>query len=172
MPTYAIQNPSLYDVVVTASVDTNDGLIQGQYEFQVDDFPDPSIFNADFAVYYSSFANASAQILSTRDNKNVITRPNNGTNSFVLCALNDIIPYLPDGSIVWNTSGSLIYGNVPNNINIVNPSYNYVTLSALSATVDGWEYPHSVCSSVNFYILVLPTSTNLYSLMFIQNTSG
>jgi hypothetical protein len=153
VPPYATQNPSLHDISIKASVDTIDGLVEGSYAFQVDDFPDPSIFNTDFGVYYTIYPNLSDRILSTRDNKNVITRPNNGTNNFSLSAFTDILPYLPDGSIVWNTNGILSYGNYSNNIVLTNASQTIVTLSALSATVAGWNYPHSVYTSVNFYIL-------------------
>jgi hypothetical protein len=175
VPPYATQNPSLHDVSIKTSVDTIDGLIEGSYSFQVDDFPDPSIFNTDFEVYYTLYPNLSDRILSTRDNKNVITRPNNGTNRFSLSAFSNILPYLPDGSIVWNTGGILSYEQYSNNIVLLNSSQTIVTLSALSATVAGWNYPHSIYTSVNFYILdpfnfYDPLEFNVYPEYFWLNS--
>jgi hypothetical protein len=117
----------------------------------------------------------SGEISNTRSGKNVITRPNNGTNNFLLSAFGDVLPYLPDGDIVWNTNGVLSYGSYSNNVNITNASQVIVTLSALSATVAGWNYPHSVKSTVNFYILspsdfYIALQLNVYPEYFWQNS--
>jgi len=151
VPSYATQNPAIHDVNIVASIDTNVGLLQGDYDLQVDDFPDPSIFNTDFAVYYTGYDYT--EIADTRIGNTVVTRPNNGTNIYNISAYNDVIPYLPDGAIVWNINGTLSYGNLSNALTILNSGQSFVTLSALSATLPGWGYPHSTQATINFYVL-------------------
>jgi hypothetical protein len=158
IPPFKADTPQVNNVNTTISIDTQDGLIQGNYNFYVDDFPDPSIFNTDFAAYYTAFQDVSAQILSTRDGKNVITRPNDGTNNFTFSALGDVIPNITNATIVWNLSSDSGY-NIqsyslnPINFTTSNVSKTLVTLSALSAVVPGWTSAHNVQSNVIVYVL-------------------
>lgn len=157
-PTYNTNIPNLNLVNVVASVDSENGLVEGTYSFEVDDFPDYSIFNTDFTGYYSAFVSPYYDIANTRNGINVITRPNNGTNSYTFSALNDIIPNLSDSTIIWNVSSdknvNLNYsGNSPINVNITNESKTIVTLSALSAIVAGWTSAHNVQTNCIIYTL-------------------
>jgi GLEYA domain len=157
-PAFVVDNPQVNKINAIISIDTQDGLIQGNYSFDVDDFPDPSVFNTDFAVFYTAFQDASAQILSTRDDKNVITRPNNGTNNFTISALQDILPSIPNATIVWNVASDSGYSNIsyslsPINLSIYNTSKTLITLSALSAVVPGWTSAHNVQTNVIVYVM-------------------
>ena len=157
-PPFKADSPQINSINTIASIDTQDGLIQGIYTFEADDFPDPSIFNTDFAAYYTGFQNTSAQLISTRDGKNVITRPNNGTNNFTFSAIGDVIPTYTNATIVWNVSSdsgylSNSYSLSPVNLSITNVSKNLITLSALSAVVPGWTSAHNIQTNVIVYVL-------------------
>lgn len=157
-PPFKADTPQINSVNTIISIDTQEGLIQGSYTFEVDDFPDPSIFNTDFVVYYTAFQDLSAQIVNTRDDKNVITRPNNGTNNFTFSALGDVLPTITNATIIWNVSSNSgyttqSYSLSPINFTLSNVSKTLVTLSALSAIVPGWTSAHNVQSNVIVYIL-------------------
>ncbi|NBO98570.1 MAG: hypothetical protein EBU90_00315 [Proteobacteria bacterium] len=157
-PPFKADTPQINTVNTIISVDTQEGLIQGNYTFEVDDFPDPSIFNTDFVAYYTAFQDVSAQIVNTRDNKNVITRPNNGTNNFTFSALGDVLPTITNATIVWNVSSNngyttQSYSLSPINFTLSTVSKTLVTLSALSAVVPGWTSAHNVQSNIIVYIL-------------------
>jgi len=157
-PAYSIISPNLNTVRLIASIDTENGLIEGNHTFEVDDFPNPSIFNTDFTVNYSGFQSPSDSILSTRDKKYVITRQNDGTNTFKLSAFSDVIPTFASKTLVWNvssnTSGIVSYTNVNNiDYNISGVSNSLVSLSALNAVAAGWLSAHNIKSEINFYIL-------------------
>lgn len=157
-PPYNKNLPNINNVNVTVAVDTQEGLIQAEYNFEVDDFPDTSIFNTDFFGYYTSFIGVSSEISNTRTKKNVITRPNNETNNYTFSAYNDVIPTLLDATIAWSVSSntnlnSITYGYSPINVTISDPSRTVITLSALSAVVPGWTSAHNIKSTVNVYVL-------------------
>lgn len=117
--------------------------IRDDFEFFVDDFPDRSILNSDFSITYANFTGQpSATVLNTANDQIVLTRPNDGTNFFLLSCNNSARVH-PETTYVWS-----ICDNVGNSQNItyqfsnlgaryinINPNatHTIVTLSALSA---------------------------------------
>jgi hypothetical protein len=169
-PPYTNSKPNINTVRAIASIDSQSGLIEGTYTFEVDDFPDPSIFNADFSGYYTSFKNVSAEISNTRNKKYIITRPNNGTNNYTFSSLGDVIPTYIDDTIVWNVSSNnnvntYTYGNNPITVNVSNVSKTIVSLSALNAIVPGWTSAHNVQSTT--VVNILDSSEFNKSLQFL-----
>ena len=169
-PPYNSTIPNINTVRIVASIDTQSGLIEGSYIFQVDDFPDPSIFNTNFLGYYTSFQKISSEISNTRDKNYIITRPNNATNSYTFSSLGDVIPTYINSTIVWNVSSNnnintLTYGNNPINVNISNVSKTIISLSALDAIVPGWTSAHNV--QANTVVNILDSSEFNKSLEFL-----
>ena len=160
VPGYSETSPKVHNVSIIANVDTPKGLLQGIYNFQVDDFPSPNIFNTDFYAYYTQYLNLSGLVLGTRDGRYAITRPNLSFNDYTF------IPYRDVYTIFNNASSSLVWSLVTTEsspltsqrglifqYNIISPSTSILSLCALNATPPGWTSAHNIQSSVNFYII-------------------
>ena len=151
--------PSINDVRVTASIDSPNGLVIGEYAFQVDDFPDRGIFNTDLYAFYRSYANSlSSNILDTKERKYVVTRPNNGTNYFVLCANRSAIDTYTSNTLIWSVSSTTGLNQIQNNqkylnLSLYQPSKTTITLSSVNTIVPGWTSAHNIQTTVTFYIL-------------------
>jgi hypothetical protein len=164
-PSFKNSIPDINYVNIKAAIDTQSGLVEGEYNCEVDDFPDPSIFNTDFYVFYTSFSNSiSSYILNTREKKYVVTRPNNGTNAYTLCSLSDVIPTYVNATMVCEISSTSGFYNkytgspeiVPVSgiqLNISTPSITIVNLSAIDALVPGWTSAHNVQTNSVFNII-------------------
>jgi hypothetical protein len=168
-PGYARFNPVVHKVTVNVYTDVVSPPVSGSYTFFVDDFPDPSIFNADFATYYSAFTSSTDfQIANTRNNDTTITRPNGYDLNCTFIAYNDVIPNIKGGSVNWLFNNNTIQNNTNTytldlndpNLNLpTSLSYGYQITSANigfeinSAIAPGWTSAHSVKSSNYFYIL-------------------
>jgi hypothetical protein len=121
--------------------------IRNEFEFFVDDFPDRSILNSDFSIVYSNFVNKPSSVaLDTAIDQYVLTRPNDGTNVFILSSA-DTSHVHPETTYVWSVSDNYlgqheyIYSFAKgNSIRLEvdpNVSYTTITLSALSALAMG-----------------------------------
>jgi hypothetical protein len=180
-PGYSKTIPTIHKVKVIAQTNIVTPPVSGSYTFYVDDFPDPSIFNADFATYYSVFTTSSAyQIANTRYKNNTVTRPNGYDLNCTFIANNDVLTHITKGNINWVFNGSNTLNNTNtytldlNNPNLNLPnlvSYNYPVTSAQiglnlnSAIAPGWTSAHNTSAVTNFYIL---SSTDFYQpLKFI-----
>lgn len=180
-PGYSKTIPKLHKVKVIAQTDIVYPPVSGSYTFYVDDFPDPSIFNTDFATYYSSFTTSTAfQIANTRYEDNTVTRPNGNDFEITCIANNDVLTRIPNPNIYWTFNGQ----QTPNTTNTFTidlndpnlglprtTSYNYpitsakIGLNLYSAIAPGWTSAHNVSATTNFYIL---SSTDFYKpLQFI-----
>lgn len=159
--------------------------LQGKYEFFVDDFPDPSIFNTDFLINYATGSRpliANTRTGSLNNRTTVITRPISSTNSFSLTGNTDALPSLvvpSNGSIVWsvsdNVNGAFSSSSFPSgsnvfyNLNLISSPARktIVTLSAVNCIVPGWISAHNVACDAVFYTIPAtefntPLSFNLY----------
>ena len=152
LPPTSSQVPAIHEVIFNASVDTYAGLVEGTYKIYVDDFPDPSILNTNFSVYYTGYVQPSGKILDTADNQFVITRPNIG-NNFTLLANSDSASYHNSGSAVWRLNSSLSYVASSLNVSFNVAGTNSIVLSALNAIAPGWISAHNVKTQITFYIL-------------------
>jgi hypothetical protein len=181
VPEYSDNSPKIHNVAVIANVDTPKGLLQGTYNFLVDDFPSPNIFNTNFYVYYTQYQNVSGLILSTGNGNNTITRPNLSFNNYTFIPYNQVYTIFNSNSssLVWSlsttesspltSSSGLTY-----QYNILNPSTAILSLCALNATAPGWTSAHNVQTSVNFYIInyqdfFVPLSFITYPEYFWEN---
>jgi hypothetical protein len=180
---YSTTVPKTHNFIATfyLKTATTHGTIAGSYSFQPDDFPDPSIFNTDFSVNYSSFPSSKNVIANTRNKQYVITRPNNGTNNFSLSANVDVLPKLKVGNLVWDafdgTTDTTLGKNLTSiNYNISNTSTVNLTLSALSAFAPGWTSAHNIKTTLTFYIMdpvefAKPLQFNTYPEYFWNSKS-
>ncbi len=160
VPEYSQTAPKTHNVAIIANVDTPKGLLEGNYIFQVDDFPSPNIFNTDFYAFYTDYESTEYTILGTRDGNNTITRPNLSFNNFTFIPYNDVYTVFNTNSscLVWSlsstetnplTSGSGFYYRYK----ILNSSTGILSLCALNAIAPGWTSAHNIQNSVNFYVI-------------------
>lgn len=148
---------------LTSHFNTDD--VYGEYILNLQDFPDPSIYNTDFSTTYYGFS--STVIANTRNGVNVITRPNNDINDFVFYANNDVLPKITSPQFQWTITDDLGTNITLSSTNFSDvSSYHYnlagtnptarvttVTLSALSATIAGWTIPHDISSTTTIYTI-------------------
>ena len=156
-PNYSITSPLLNRVTLIASVDTQEKLLQGVYEFFVDDFPSPNILNSFFTVKYKNYSNV---ILDTSTGFDTITRKNDGTNLFNL-NLKTNYSGIPNSTLKWsiekNVNGTTTQ-NFINSLNSIDLDLNEVSSTivvayASNVKIAGWQYPHNVSSKCYFYVL-------------------
>jgi hypothetical protein len=169
IPPFSKTTPKLHTVKMIASINIVQPPISGYCIFRVDDFPDPSIFNSDFAAYYTDFINnKNNNIGDTRNNTNTITRSQNSNLNFTFSANNDIIPTIRGQNINW-TINDISIGNTTDNytinLNTSAKSLSAYTLNGLSVTsakiglilnsgiVPGWTSAHNVSASMNVFLL-------------------
>jgi hypothetical protein len=165
-PGYSKIKPTIHNVKAIVSTDITTPSISGYYQFDVDDFPDSSIFNADFATYYKNFTvDPSFQIANTRQDLNTVTRPTESDLDLTLVANSDIIPLIKNKTINWSFNDITI----PNSTNTydldlskfslpTSVSYGIPVSSAkIALNINGiapnWTSAHNVSSVTNFYIL-------------------
>jgi hypothetical protein len=180
-PAFANLFPNVHRVNITAYSFANIPPIEGSYGFDVDDFPDPSIFNTDFTTAYIN--GLQPIIADTRKGINVVTRAVSSSNSFTLTGNRDILPTIvvpSNGSIVWSVSNN-VAGLVSTNsfasgidvffrLNLATGTIrreNLVSLSAINCIAPGWTSAHSVQANTTFYMLparefTTPLAFNLY----------
>ena len=167
-PGYSTSVPVLHQVTVTASTDVVSPSVSGSFSFYVDDFPDPSIFNADFKSYYYVDSSSDKVIADTSIGNITVTRPDNSSLQFLLQA-NQISKNVNCNHYEWTLNnnitvkGALQYSlldlSIPNKyVNVYN-SYGYSITSArlafnlLSATVTNWISAHNISAYTDFYII-------------------
>ena len=159
-PAYSETVPQMNSVVLTCSLDGQSNLLEGSYEFEVDDFPSKNLLNSYFTVRYSDYRTI---ISYTKDQNNaVVTRKNDGTNDFEVEMVSDYSS-LPNANIYWyikyqEQGSSLIeyppiVGSSLVPVDLTAVSVTYVSLCANDILIAGWTYPHSVESNCTFYIL-------------------
>jgi len=165
-PGYSKIKPTVHNVKAIISTDITTPTISGYYQFDVDDFPDSSIFNADFTTYYRNFIDISDfQIANTRKKLNTITRPTESDLDLTLIANNDVLPLIKNKTTNWSLNDSII----ANSVNTYDLDLNDYSLSEfvsygipissakITLTVNGiapnWTSAHNVSSITNFYIL-------------------
>lgn len=168
-PGYSKTSPKLHQVKVTATINAAQPPITGSYIFKVDDFPDPSIFNADFQTYFTGFTQEPRfKIADTRENKNIITRSNLSVLNFTFSARRDVLLNLNGGSVRW------YYDNDPTFINdldyviqLTDPlsglpskyldglevSALNIGLSLEQAIAPGWTSAHNVSATTSIFVL-------------------
>ena len=169
-PNYSKTSPEWHNVKIIANINTTTPPITGAYSFKVDDFPDPSIFNADFGIYYTNFKNSPEyKVDDTRYQSNTtITRSNHSVLNFTFSANNDIIGKISTKKINWgfnsimNSISSDTYdisltdpltGLPESTINGLNLTAFKVNLIMSEAIAPGWTSAHNVSAVTNFYIL-------------------
>lgn len=159
--------PKLNNVTVSAFSNIVYPPVVGVYSFEVDNFPDSSLFNADFYTYYT--LNNSKNISSTRDGINTITRANipydiNTINlkdlNFSFLANSDmpqfvgqnkywkvinnnnvhITPYVKDTSLVFD-----FYPTLTQN--------NSISLVIENALVNTWLSAHNISAKTDLYLV-------------------
>ena len=149
----------LNDVYISCSIDSQNGLLEGYYDFTVDDFPNRNLLNSYFTVRYQDFINILAYTKESNDA--VVTRKNNGTNQFEVEMVSDYSS-LPSADIYWYisteeggvvTEYSPLAGSTLVPINLTAVSVTKVSLCALNILIAGWTLPHSIESNCTFYIL-------------------
>jgi len=156
IPDYAETSPAIHNVSFIANIDTPKGLLQGRYDFQVDDFPSPKIFNADFYTYYTKYKDT--PLASTRtDFEPVITRPNLPYNDYTLTPYKDISGAAYKTNLLWAVNSTFYplvtaLSGLELRYILSNPSVTTITLSSVEAIPPGWVSAHNTQSSVKFYI--------------------
>ena len=163
VPPYSETSPKIHNVSVQANVDTPQGLIQGTYTFQVDDFPSPNIFNTDFQVYYTQFPDISSVVLGTRSGLNTITRPNINYNDYTLIPYDNVYTFFNGNTsaLIWSLSSTVFNpAYPPGQTNALTyryvaggPNTSIISLCAIDAIAPGWTSAHNIQTSVYFYIL-------------------
>lgn len=154
-PPYSEESPTTHNISINASVDTIYGLVEGELSFEVDDFPDPSIFNTDFLINYQGYTKYSDVVLNTGDGKYVLTRPHDGTNNFSISAINSTVT---TGTLTWGVSSNYGYSTTSSGSspllyapNLVSKSI--ISLSANNVVAGGWLSAHSVKTEATIYVL-------------------
>lgn len=174
-PGYAKVSPNNHTVTIYANINSVQPPVTGSYTFSVDDFPDPSIFNADFKLYYSDFLDSQYPVLDTRNGNNVMTRPNEYLLNFKASSYNDVTSTVSNLSSNWYIDG---YSQNINNQNfdltinnLTQKTLNNLPVCSLSlkheiqGIPNGWLSAHNISSTISAYIL---NSTDFYqSLKFI-----
>lgn len=140
--------------------------IVGDFNLTLQDYPEANLFVTDFTTTYQGYS--SVVIADTRLNQKTVTRPNTDLKTYKFNAYNDLLPQITSPRIQWTITNNL--GNVFtlsssqfSNISSVNytlasnATSAHVTLSALSATILGWENAYNLSTSLTIYIL--PSST-------------
>jgi hypothetical protein len=158
-PGTALNTPLLHDVKVSAIVQAESKVLSGSYTFQVDDFPDHSIFNTDFTTYYSNFPNT--PLTKSTYNKSVVTRPQGPTNYYTISSSQEAIPFLDPNNLYWVVKNNTGYSNTVQgqpsvyNIQITDTSIKstVIWLCAVDCIVPGWTLPHNIESHVTIYTI-------------------
>jgi hypothetical protein len=180
-PGFSKTSPKVHRVKIIANIDVVQPTITGSYTFNVDDFPDPSIFNCDFDSYFTNFSdNPDYIIASTRLNQNTITRSEISSLNFTFSADENVLKNIKNSNLRWffnsvkNSLNSTSY-----NINLKDPlsglpqtTLNGITVTALnvgltinSGIAPGWTSAHNVSAVTNIFIL---SSINFFNpLKFI-----
>jgi hypothetical protein len=170
-PEFSKTSPRTHDVKLIANINSVQPSITGSYQFKVDDFPDPSIFNCDFVSYYTNFQNdPKYQIADTRNKENTITRSEQSVLNFTFSSIRDIFNNIAGGNLYWFYGNNRIYNNDNQyvyNIELTNPlsalsvkNINGLSVSSIdinlvlnSAYAQGWTSAHNVSATTNIYIL-------------------
>lgn len=152
---------------IRINVFTNDTIVpySGTYQFFVDDYPSKNIFNADFSLAYSTYP--SVQVLNTRNENYVLTRPDNDHAIFTVTPNTDIIPIINPKGYLWTIikDGVTTYNsNSIINIDTTGTFLTEVKFKVLSAAPAGWPYEHNIDQQIKIYRL--PTSVFYKPLEF------
>lgn len=168
-PGFSKTSPKVHRVKIIANIDVVQPTVTGSYTFNVDDFPDPSIFNCDFDSYFTNFSdNPNYIIASTKNNQNTITRSEESTLNFTFSANNEVLKNIKDSNLKWffnSVKNSVSATNY--NINLKDPlsglpqtTLNGINVTALnvgltinSGIAPGWTSAHNVSAVTNIFIL-------------------
>jgi hypothetical protein len=153
--------PTIYSITVQANSDIKYPPISGAFTFNVDAFPDKSIFNSDFKTYYKNYS--SIEIADTYNELDVITRSADSDLSFALVnnvALLNNTPYQRKTWLLDNTTVLLssIFQMPSSDFifvdsNILGLSSYKITLKLDSAIAQGWTSAHNVSANQYFYAI-------------------
>jgi hypothetical protein len=172
-PNYSLNSPNIRKVNVTASINIVQPPITGSYSFFVDDFPDPSIFNSDFIVYYKVHNDDNLyipepKIADTRNDEDIITRSEKTILNFYLSSYGDTLNNIQIGNIDWYFDNKKTnINNIKTILDLTNPLSGLqpkimdgLTVSSLkvdlvlnSSLAPNWTSAHNVSATVNFYVL-------------------
>jgi hypothetical protein len=177
-PNYSKVSPLVHKVKLIANIDVVQPPITGSYTFEVDDFPDPSIFNTDFSTYYTGYVLSALKIANTSyDDQKVITRSNGDYSLNLTFSANNNQTYGGDTYWIFNSISALpttnFYSTTANkNINnfyveLYNPqeplsgiTLNNLEVTAISVGLNlekglatGWTSAHNVSAVTNIFIL-------------------
>jgi hypothetical protein len=134
----------------------------GTYAVILQDYPPKNLFNVDFKTTYYGYS--ATTICDTRNGQNVITRPNTDINKFVFYTNTDVLPKIKASAFKWTISDNLsntvtlsstLYTDITSiryNIN-QNASATSITLSALNATIAGYNIPFDISVTTTIYTL-------------------
>lgn len=150
-------SPKLHKISIIPSVNTPYGIVQGTYNFSVDDFPSTNIFNTYFTGAYQGFPNTI--LTDTGKGFSVITRSPLTTNNYKFTPYPQAVSNLRNSTVVWTVSS-----DTNSNITSYNglSAFNYsapnvgtaiITLSALSAFAPNWISAHNIQSYITINIL-------------------
>lgn len=161
--------PNIHKVRAIATINVVNPPVSAYYDFNVDDFPDSSIFNCDFEGFYTQYLyNSSYKISDTRNQKNTITRPNDYLLNFTFSAKKDVLSKIINPKLYWsfnslmnsNTSDTYnvdltnsLSGFSPKTLNNLSVTSLNIGLNLLSAYAPGWTSAHNVSATTNIYIL-------------------
>jgi hypothetical protein len=154
-PDKSLTTPIAHDIKISVYTSDTESPYTATYEFDIDDFPDKQIFNADFDVRYSNFP--TDVILNTRNNEFVLTREDNGTTLYDLKANTDVVPFINASDYKWeilkstNPSISTVYGLTSIKLNTSGVYKTDVTFTVLCAYPEGWTFPHNVFQKITIY---------------------
>jgi hypothetical protein len=148
-----------------------DRLIFGEKILYINDYPNKNLFNVDFKTAYQSFS--TVEIANTFNGINTITRPKEEVNRYTFISNTDVIKTLSAESITWiisSNSGVLSSVNYYTNNNISyiihnNATKTTITLSAVKATILGWDIPNDISSTTTIY--TIPSSEFYNNLNFL-----
>jgi hypothetical protein len=169
VPEYSKLSPKNHKVKIIANIDVVQPSITGFYSFNVDDFPDPSIFNCDFQTYYTAYSsNPNYKIADTREDQNTITRSENSVLNLTFSANSDVLPYITNATLNWNfdnvkkLTNEYIYkidltdplsGLSPKILNNIKVSSCDISLNLYSGYAPGWTSAHNVSATTHIFIL-------------------
>jgi hypothetical protein len=166
-PPYSRTGPTIRKINVVATINATQPPITGGYSFFVDDFPDPSLFNSDFIVYYNDDL-FEQTIADTREEENIVTRSEKTILNYYLSARGDIFENVNSGNLDWyfddkktniNYNQTIINltdplsGLTPKTLDGLTVSSLKVDLVFNSTLIENWTSAHNVSATVNFYVL-------------------
>jgi hypothetical protein len=160
--------PFTDEIEISVGTFTENGLLVGNYIFELDHFPDKSIFDADFYVFYKDLIKPNEFIAHSKTQK-VLTLPADSTAKYFLRASDNILNTTTNTTLVWNISNSNGFVSVLNGVSSfyydVTARITNISLSAINTIANGWTSAHN--TQTNLTIYSIPTIELSQPLQFI-----